>query len=98
MFSFGFACLLENKLISIPCSAVFTMEIQFGLKLSKNTLTAREYTLIGLNRGKEEWMLLFRCIKVSDQHLISHYNITPELLIKAMRIKEWSPTKEDLDC
>ena len=54
IFFFGLVCLLENKLISIPCGAVFTMEIQFGLKLSKNTLTAREYTLIGLNRGKEE--------------------------------------------
>ena len=54
MFFFGLVCFLENKLISIPCGTVFTMEIQFGLKLSKNTLTAREYTLIGLNRGKEE--------------------------------------------
>ena len=54
MFFFGLVCLLENKIISIPCSAVFTTEIQFGLKLSKNSLTARENTLIGLNRGKEE--------------------------------------------
>ena len=80
--------MLENKLISIPCGAMFTMEIQFGLKLSKNTLTAREYTLIGLNRGKEGRMLLFRCIKVSDQHLISHYNITPESHIKVKGIRE----------
>ena len=45
MFFFGLVCFLENKLISIPCGTVFIMEIQFGLKLSKNTLTVREYTL-----------------------------------------------------
>ena len=33
-------------------------------------------------------MLLFRCIKVSDQHLISHYNITPESHIKVKKIRE----------
>ena len=87
-FFFGLVCLLENKLISIPCGAVFTMEIQFGLTLSKNTLTAREYTLIGLNRGKEGWLLSFRCIKASDQHLISPYNITSESHIKVKRIRE----------
>ena len=54
MFFFWFSLFVRKKLISIPCGAVFTIEIQFGLKLSKNTLTAREYTLIGLNRGKEE--------------------------------------------
>ena len=98
MFFFGLVCFLENKLISIPCGTVFIMEIQFGLKLSKNTLTAREYTLMGLNRGKEEWMLLFRCIKVSDQHLISHYHITPESHIKVKGIREMVTNWEALDC
>ena len=52
MFFFGLVCFLDNKLISIPCGTVFIMEIQFGLKLSKNTLTAREYTLNRFKQGK----------------------------------------------
>ena len=51
-----FSCLIfffsENKLVSIPCSAVFTIEIQFGLKLSINTLIVRLYTLERFKREK----------------------------------------------
>ena len=50
-----FSCLVflfsENKLVTIPCSAVFTIEIQFGLKLSINTSIVRLYTLERFKRG-----------------------------------------------
>ena len=50
-----FSCLVfffsENKLVTIPCSVVFTIEIQFGLKLSINTSIVRLYTLERFKRG-----------------------------------------------
>ena len=51
-----FSCLVffffqKKKLVIIPCSAVFTIEIQFGLKLSINTLIVRLYTLERFKRG-----------------------------------------------
>ena len=50
-FSCLFIFFLENKLVIIPCSAVFTIEIQFGVKLSINTLIVRLYTLERFKRG-----------------------------------------------